>query len=235
MMKTRRIWLPTNLPELAAWFANFALKFAEFYTALGFTAGDNTTVQNDNASVQWVNDAMSVNESNTAALRTFRDITLYGEKNDAPPTEPSMNLPPPPTDFTSSIVQRVATLADKIELADNYTPDIGAQLGIIQTKKVGLIEESVKPAIRVAAGAGNYDFTTVITDKGKSDQADLQIRRLGQEKWESLKQFTGKSCTAQYKPDPEGAPVKIEVRVQLSRRNEKYGHASDPVYITLNP
>lgn len=236
MIKTiRRIWLPTNLPDLAAWFANFALKFGGVYTLLGFTAGDNTIVQNDNASVQWLNEAMPVNESNSAALRSFRDLTLYGEKNEAPPTAPSMNLPPPPNAFTTAVIQRLVTLVDKIELADNYTPDIGAQLGIFPTKKEAIGAQSVKPTIKVTAAQNNYGFAVAVEDRGRSDLSDLQIRKLNQEKWESVKNFTGKTGTAQYKPEPEGAPVKIEVRIQLYRSNEKYGHASDPVYVTLNP
>ena len=96
-------------------------------------------------------------------------------------------------------------------------------------------EADVKPALNVFPANENYDFAVVVNNRAKSDQSDLQFRVMNQEKWESLLRFTGKSADAQYKPTPEGQPVKIELRVQLYRRNEKYGAPSDAVYVTLNP
>jgi hypothetical protein len=232
----RRTWLPTKLPEMAAWYVNFALKFTEFYHVLGFTAADDTFVQNDNAAVQWLNGAFEVNDSNAAALRSFRDQTLYAGRNDLPPTTPSMNLPPPPpNNFTTSIIQRLDTLKEKIELAENYTPDIGLQLGIVPAKREALAPVTVKPLLKVFPAEGNYDFAVVLDGRGKSDLNDLQVRVPNQEKFTSLLRFTGKSGNAQFKPEPEGQPVKVELRIQLYKLNEKYGQPSDAVYVTLNP
>lgn len=231
----RRVWLPTNLPELAVWFANFAMKFSEVYVALGFKADDNTAVQNANATVQWINDLMGTQEANAAAIRSFRDQLLYGEKNDAKPLVPSTELPPAPAEYVSSIVQWLDTLKEKIELADDYTPDIGAQLGIVAPPPGGISEENVKPVLEAFAALENYDFAVVVTGRGKADQNELQFRLPNQESWQTLKTFTGKSCNAQYKPTPEGQPIKIEIRVQLYRNNQKYGQPSNPAYITLNP
>lgn len=231
----RREWLPRALPDLAVWFVNFAKQFADVFASLGFTAADNTSVQNDNATVQWLNDSMQVNEASAAAMRSFRDQTLYGEKNDAPPDVPSTGLPAPPAALTASIVQRVVNLKEKIELANGYTPDIGALLGIVVPPTGGISEADVKPTLKAFPAAENYDFAVVVENRAKSDQNELQYRVMNQEKWESLLRFTGKSADARYKPTPEGQPVKIEVRILLYRKNEKYGQPSDAVYVTLNP
>ena len=231
----RREWLPRTLPELAAWFVNFAKQFGEFHAALGFTAAENTSVQNDLATVVWLNNAIEVNEANSAGLRSFRDQTLYGEKNDAAPPAPTTDLPAPPAALTASIIQRIDNLKERILLADNYTDDIGALLGIVAPPSQSVAEAEVKPTLSAFPANEGYDFAVVVGNRAKSDQNDLQFRALNQEKWESLLRFTGKSADAQYKPTPEGQPVKIELRVQLYRKNEKYGQPSDAVYVTLNP
>jgi len=230
-----RRWLPRNLPELAVWFANFAVKFNEVFGALGFTVADNTAVQNANATVQWLNDAMGVLDANVSAFKSFRDQLLFGEKNDPKPAVPSMDLPTVPADYLSSIIQFVDKLKERIELADGYTPTIGEQLGIVAVKPDGISEEDVKPTLKLFPAIENYDFSAVVEGRGKSDQNELQIRVMGQEKFESFLKFTGKSCDAQYKPTPEGQPVKLELRLQLYRNNQKYGQPSNPVYLTLNP
>lgn len=231
----RRTWLPQTLPALAVWFANFALKFADYYTLLGFTNTDKTAVDNANAVVQWLNTAMEVNEANDAALRSMRDQLLYGEKNDPAPTVPTMELPASPAPLISSIIQWLDKFKERIELSEEYTPDIGAQLGIVATPSEGIAEDDVKPTIKAFPASGDYDFAVVVENRAKADQSEILYRPMNQEKFESLKFFTGKSGNAQYKPTPEGAPVKIEIRVQLYRNNEKYGQPSDPTYLTLNP
>ncbi len=231
----RRAWLPRNLPELAVWFANFAMKFNEVFAALGFTVAENTMVQKANATVQWINDVMGNLDATAAAIRSFRDQLLYGEKNDPKPLVPSTDLPTVPPDYLSSIIQFVDKLKDRIELADGYTPDIGAQLGIVPVKPDGISEDAVKPLLEAFAAFENYEFAVVVTGRAKADQNELQFRVMGQETWQTLKTFTGKSGNAQYQPTPAGQPVKLELRVQLYRNNQKYGQPSNPVYITLNP
>ena len=231
----RRPWLPYTLPELSAWFTNFTMKFAALGVQLGFAQDDIDAVLLDNSTVQWTNNAMQANEANNATLKTFRDETLFGEKNDPPPTKPANDLPPAPVNLSASIIQRIVALKEKIELSDTYTPDIGAQLGIISPNPGGVSEESVKPSLKVFAAEGNYEFAAVVEGRAKSTMNELQYRALNQESWKPLKNFTGKSGNATYKPEPAGAPVKIELRVQLYRNNEKYGQPSDAVYLTLNP
>jgi hypothetical protein len=230
-----RKWLPRTLPALAAWFANFAEHFGALYAQLGFKSDVLAEVTADNSTVQWLNDAMAMNEANGAALRHFRDATLYGEKNDAAPTNPSMMMPSLPPNLSHSIIQRVVALAEKIQLADGYTEDLGAQLGIVVPKSDGVGENAVKPSVKVFPAAENHDFAVVVENRGRADQSELQYRVMGQETWKSLKIFTGKSCDAQFAPATDGQPVQVQVRVQLHRKNQKYGQPSDAVYATLNP
>lgn len=231
----RKQWLPTTLPQLAVWFANFALKFAEVYASLGFKTDDNAAVQKANETVQWLNDAVEVSDANSAALRSFRDQSLFGEKGDDAPTVPSMDLPAPPAELSSSIIQWLDKLKERIELADTYTPDIGAQLGIVSTPTDGVSESEVKPTVEAFPASEGYAFAVVVKNRAKADQNELQIRLPNQEAWQSLKTFTGKSCDAEFTPETPGQPVKLQIRVQLYRANRKYGQPSDAVYVTLNP
>ena len=178
---------------------------------------------------------MEAHEANSSALRSFRDQTLYAEKNDPPPAAPTTNLPPAPGSLSSSIIARLVNLAETIERRDGYTQDIGFQLGIVPNAPSPISEADVKPTIEGFEGKENYEFAVVLTNRAKADQSDLQIRLPGQETWQSLKMFTGKSCNAQYVPNPGGQAVKIEVRVQLYKNNQKYGQPSNQVYVWLNP
>ncbi|HQU85447.1 MAG TPA: hypothetical protein PKY59_20060, partial [Pyrinomonadaceae bacterium] len=51
--RIKRKWLPTTLAELAVWYANFALKLADYAGVLGISAATLAQVNQDNETVQW--------------------------------------------------------------------------------------------------------------------------------------------------------------------------------------
>ncbi len=68
-----------------------------------------------------------------------------------------------------------------------------------------------------------------------ADMYDVQIRRLNQEGWQTVKSGTGKSVSFTVAPTTPGQAEKIEVRVLLKRKNENYGQPSAPAYVTVSP
>lgn len=230
----QRTWLPRALPELALWFANFNLKFAQFAGGLGLSAQVGQ-VEKNNETVQWLAAAMEASEANTRGLKQFRDETLFGGKNEPPPAEPVTVLPKKPDAFQISVVQWLVDFVEKkIEVADNYTEEIGVQLGIIAAKSGKPSADSVKPKGEYFAAQGGYELAVVVTNRGEADMSELQIRFANSEKWKSVKNFTGKSANAQIEPTEEGKPEQIQARIQLYKNNEKYGQPSDAVYVTVN-
>jgi hypothetical protein len=230
----RRIWLPRTLESLAPWFANFNLKFTQFAAALGLAA-HTVSVAKDNAVVQWLLAARGAAEANDAGLRQFRDETLYAGKGDPAPVEPIMTLPEAPDPFTTSIIERLDELVDKIFAADNYTDEIGVQLGIVLPKGEGISPGSVKPTAKGDPAQSGYMFAVTVSNRGEADSADVEIRRAGSETWTVVKTFTGKSVDVTITPTTPGQPEMLQVRIQLKKKNENYGQPSDVVSVTVNP
>lgn len=230
----KRLWLPTSLVALAPWYANFALKFAEYATHLGLAA-DLPFVIEDNLTIQWMADADEVAKANLDGFRKFRDESLYAEKHSDAPSEPVTALPTPPAKLTWAIIQRLINLVERIELSPGYTSDIGAQLGIIPPQTGGVSPASVKPTVQVFAAQSGYQLSVVVSDRAESNMFEVEIRRAGQETWTVVKTASGKSIDLTIEPTVAGKPEQIQVRVQLKKNNADYGQPSDAVYVTVNP
>lgn len=228
-------WLPQRLEALAPWFANFALKFDEFALALGFVAADVTKVQEDDKMVQWLLNAQQAAEANLDAFRQFRDETLYAEKGDPPPVDPPTTLPPQPATLTTTIIERLVKLVERIQIADNYTETIGEALGIVPNTGGDISPENVKPTIQLFPAQNNYEAAVVVANRGNSDMFNVQSRNMTSDEWTTIKSGVGKSVTFTLTPTTPGQPEKFLVRVQLLKKNAPYGQPSDPAYVTVSP
>lgn len=230
-----RVWLPKSLGGLATWFANFDLKFAQFAAALGL-AGEVANVGKWNTTVQWLNDADTAMKANAKGFNQFRDETLFAGKGDPAAADPVTGLPTPPDKFETSVIVKLTELVDKVEAADAYTDEMGVQLGIVKTPGDPISPGSVKPVIEAASPAATgYSFTLVISGRGDSTSADVLIRRSGSETLTKVDTFTGKSCDVTLTPTTPGVPEKLQVIIQLKKKNEDYGQPSDAVSVTVNP
>jgi hypothetical protein len=235
LRKIQRRWLPFTLEALVPWFANFAFKFDEFAIGLGFVAADVTKMQQDYETVQWLLDAQKSAEANLSAFRKFRDETLYGEKGDPTPVEPPTALPAQPAVLTITVIERLIKLVERIQLSDSYTEGIGAALGIVTAPGDDISPANVKPTIQLFPAQSGYEFAVVINGRADADMANAEIRRQNSEKWTTIKSGTGKSLSVNIAPTVEGQPEKLEVRVQLLKKNAPYGQPSDPAYVTVSP
>lgn len=230
----RRKWLPKTLGTLAPWFANFDLKFAHFADDLGLTTFV-ARVAADNATVQWLVAAQEAFDANEKGFIKFRDQSLFGDKSDPAPPAPLTALPAPPDSFQTAIIERLVELIDKIQAADSYTEETGAQLGIVVPKGESVSQGAVKPSLKCAAALNDYTFSAVVTDRGEADMAEIEVRFAGSEIWQTVKSFTGKAADVKITPPVAGQPAQLQARVQLYKKNEKYGQPSDAVYVTVNP
>jgi hypothetical protein len=233
-MKRQYKWLPRTLKGLAPWFANFSLKFGIFAATLNLTAYVALVIKL-NLMVQWLLAAQEAFDANEKGFNKFRDESLYSEKGDPAPASPITILPDPPDEFQTAIIEQLAELVEKIEAADNYTSDIGAQLGIVVPKGEGISPGAVKPSVKCFGALSGYEFSAVIFDRAEATMAEVEVRFAGSETWQSVKSFTGKSVNVKITPPVAGQSAQIQVRIQLYKNNEKYGQPSDAVYVTVNP
>jgi hypothetical protein len=229
------VWLPRTLAALAPWMANFALKFEQFAISLGLTAGDIAQVNKINDTVQWLLAAKEAMDANAKGFNMFRDETLYLDKDDPAPLTPITTMPEPPVEVVWGIVDILDNLVGRIKLANLYTDEIGAQLGILPPPTGSISPEDLDVKGEYFPAAGGHEMAVVASNRGKADQAVLQIRVVGQEKWLNAKTFTGKGTNYAYEDAPEGQPIQIQARIQLMKNNQPYGNPSAAVYVTLNP
>lgn len=239
MKNIKRIWLPAKLPDLAVWFANFTLKFGQFNTALGFTAADLTAVEEDNATIAWLAAADEAFDSNHAGFRLFRDETLFGEKNSLPPLAPVTTLPAAPATLSTTIIERLVNMAERIKLSAGYSTEIGELLGIADAPKTSVgggahAVDSLKPTIKVEAATSGYQFSLTVSRLGM-DSFKVQVRRMESEQWQNAAFGTSSPMDVIITPTVAGQPERIQVRAILLSRNEPVGEPSDPTYVTVNP
>ena len=231
MIKRRRlVWLPTTLEALAPWFSNFALKFAEFATDLGFTAADVTSINDDSLVVNWLLDAEEAFEANMEGFRKFRDESLYSEKGDTAPTDPVTVLPAQPAKLTAAIIERLVNLVERIQLADKYTDEIGAQLGILTTTPEQIAPENWKPEIKAKAVPGGKIESSFV--RGESDGILYETQIGAETVWTEKARFFKSPGTLTVGGDQ---PQTVRIRARYLLDDEPVGQYSDIVQIVSTP
>lgn len=228
-------WFPRGLQDRAAWYQNFSTQFAAVGVSLGFTPSEMTEVAEDNQVIQFLADTLVQLDAYKKAVGQYREIITegdVGEPTPAFPSNPNFNLP---VIQPTGIFQRLVELIERIKAAPDYTDEIGALLGIIPSAPDSVSPEDVKPSVEAFAAQSGYEFSIVVSNRGKANMWEVQIRRAGQEKWETVKTASGKSVDVEVQPSEDGKPEQVQVRVQLLKDNQPYGMLSDMVAVTVNP
>lgn len=228
-------WFPSGLQEQAAWFENFTTQFTALAAGLGFTGGEATAVGKDNDVMQFLAEATVEVKAFEDAVRQYRMIITEGDIGDPTPSFPANPALTPAAAMPTGIFERLNDLVERIRVAPSYTNETGALLGIIPSKSDSLAPGDVKPVIKVFPAQSGYHFSVVVEKREKADMWNVEVRRVGQEKWQNIKTASGKSVDVHIEPTTDGAPEQLQVRVQLLKSNENYGQMSDVVYVTVNP
>jgi hypothetical protein len=226
-------WFPYGLQERAAWYQNFSTQFSAVGVSLGFTPSELTEVDEDNQVMQFLANTVVQLDAYKDAVGKYREIITehaIGQPTPAFPANPSFNLP---IIQPTGIFQRLVELVDRIKSAPAYTDEIGALLGIIPKTPDSISPEDVKPKIEAFAAQSGYMFSVVVANRGKANMWEVQIRRAGQEKWQTVKTASGKSVDVEVQPTEDGKPEQVQVRVQLLKDNQPYGMLSDMVSVTV--
>jgi hypothetical protein len=227
-------WFPTSLAERAAWYLNFKNQFAIVAASLGL---DDYTkaVGDDNQVFQFlagIDNQVSAFEN---AVRAFRKLITEGDVGDPTPAFPPMPAFAPPLEIPTGVFERLVKLREKIMAADDYTDETGALLGILPSRSDSIAPSEAKPSIHVMSAETGYLFSVVVSNRGESDMWDVLVLRKGASAWQTVKTATGKSVDVVLPPSVPGETEQVQARVQLKKNNQKYGQASDIVYVTVNP
>lgn len=229
----KRPWLPTTLPALVFWYTNFVTRLNDFAAELGILPAVVAQMADDRDTVQWLANAQESFEATGGSLRSFRDGTLFNEKGDADPVVPSFTMPAQPALFQTRIIERLIDLVEDIQDSDNYTPGIGAQLGIV-----------VPPADPVSPD----DWTTTLKGKvlpdmkleidwamGKASGVNLQIQYGDENTWENGGNYPKRPAILTITPRTPNTPQAVKIRGRLLDGNTPVGQYSPELKLIAAP
>lgn len=205
-----------------------------YQTEVGATAADLTEITNDKIALSFAVDRAYIVEAGKKTTNGIKDHIFDGDE-DIPVTKyPVFPTDEPPTAFNGGCFQRFMKRNKRFKAANGYTKEIGIALGIDgDTPKAS--PETVKPTLEAIASQTNYQTAIVVGNRAQSDMWKVFIRRANSETRTEIASGTGKSTDITISPTTDGQPEKVELTVQLYKKNETYGQLSDPVYVTVSP
>ncbi|MBK9152797.1 MAG: hypothetical protein IPM25_00940 [Chloracidobacterium sp.] len=226
-------WFPTTLQDRAAWFQNFNTQFASLHIALGFTAGDATTVSDDNDMMQFIAEAAVAVDAFSDAMRTFRKQVTEGTAGGPVPTVPGYTSPGTPADVGAGIYERLDNLVKRIRLSPTYNEEEGALLGIVPVSPSGPVIEDVPPKIKAAAYPGSQVQVKFI--KGDSSGVVIETKLDNSETWNSVGNYSNSPVFLNIPTNPENLPRAVQVRARYLEHNTPVGQYSDIVVLSTLP
>lgn len=228
-----RINTPDQLIErLTIETANIAM----YQTQCGFGAKDVQDCQQDLANLTTAMNNMVVADADKQSVTQVRDRVYNGDASEIInkyPTFAMTDLPFP--DQKPGAKERYLNRRARARLAPDYNTQIGEALGYETPPAAVIPPESVKPQIEAFPSATGYLCSVVVTNRAEAAMWEVQLRRKGQETWQTIKSATGKSTDINLTPTTPGDSEQVQLRVLLYKNNQPYGQPSDPVYATFNP
>jgi hypothetical protein len=229
-------WFPSSLQDRAAWYGNFYNNLAAgtptLGSTLGLSAGDITTISDDNEAMTFCAASTTYLDSFIDAFRQYRKTVTEGEIGDPSPVVPTFiplaASPAAPT----GIYERLDNFVKRIRVAPAYTPEIGALLAIIPTKSEDLVETEMKPALKPASMPGSVVEVQFV--RGKADGVQIETKTDGSAGWNSEGKFLKSPITLNI-PDGNGMPHSVQLRARYFIGNDMVGLYSEIYTVVTTP
>jgi len=231
-------FLPRSDADLVIWLNNFALKFAANAVALGFLPADVTAVQTDATTFQYLIQLVEASKDETRERVAYKDVLRDGMTvsvglGSAPPTLPTVTLPPPPATLAAAgILPRLRALVRRIKVAAAYTVVLGLDLGIEASLPTPPPATS-KPTLTLRVLAtGSVEIRW---NKGVFDGVRVQSRRGTEVTWSELGTDARSPFTDTRANLVPTAPEVRLYRLVYQRGESDFGAFSDVVSVTVTP
>ena len=125
------------------------------------------------------------------------------------------------------------SLVDQIEVADNYTTEIGALLGILPKGETPNLPENWKPVLTIQAQP-EFDAKVKFV-RGKSDGIAVQIQRDNEDVWTNFGSFFQSPAMLNIPPKIPNTPEVVRIRARFLVGNTPTGDFSDISEIVTQP
>lgn len=226
-------WFPTKFAEQAAWYQNFIEQYGNIGVDLGILPAEVITLTNDRDVMDMLANSALLLKAYMKAVREFRVYITQSDVGDPQPewpTPPTLSMTGTPT----GLFERLDRVVKRIRTSPNYTPEIGALLGILPASTARPPVNDLKPVITVTGAADDYAFTMNATRFGMTAYK-VQVQRTGQTSWADIGFSQERSFTVSVTPTTPGQPERVLVRAVLMQNSQPVGVPSDPAYVTVNP
>lgn len=207
----------------------------EFKTEAGADPAEVTELKEDTANMAALVSVAPLAQEYTDTVFGIKRITIRGAIGAAVgkfKTAPDMTMPFP---LVAGIEKRSRERDGRFKRAATITEAALIALDL----KDGKPEPPAipTPTVETFPAKTGYEFALVVNNRGDSDMAEVQIQRVGTSKWTTIKSGTGKAINITIEPEAgeAGKPIQLLVRVQLLKKNTKYGEPSEPAYVTVSP
>jgi hypothetical protein len=219
-------YLPRTDKDRVVWLNNFASKFAQVSTGLGFVAADVTSVNNDATMFSYLINQVELyttaKEQRVDYKNLIKDGPL-GTPGGALPVAPAAGTVP--TVVLPGIFARIGQLVGRIKNSATYTEAIGKDLGIIGAQQT-FDPTQMKPVLKLAMLGGQVE---VQWTKGDADA--LRIEADKGSGWQLLAIDTVPHYTD---TTPITAPAVWRYRAMYLVADELVGQWSDVASITVS-
>jgi hypothetical protein len=208
-----------------------------YKSVLGFGSAEIDECNHDKANLEVALDNVQIANEDKKTVTDIKDDVYNGDPKDTVSGYPAFGITALPFPAQAAgALSRYNNRKQRARLSAGYTTGIGIAMGYEDEPGAAIPPGSVKPVIDAASPAATgYSFALVVSGREDADSADVYVRRAGSETWTKIETFTGKSVEITITPTTPGQPEKVQVMVQLKRKNENYGQPSDAVSVTVNP
>jgi hypothetical protein len=173
-MNSKVSYLPGTDADRVIWFYNFSTKIGTYATSLGISTVEVTSVHNDAAFFQFIENMVEVYKQAVNNVVGYKNLVKHaiGQQHlGAIPTLPTLGTPP--AAITEGAFDRVQKLVTRIKASVNYTDSLGADLGIIAPSSL-IDPNTLQPVLKVRLEAGRPHIKCA---KGIADAIDLFVDR----------------------------------------------------------
>ena len=227
--------IPKSEAELVIWFKNFASGFAKHSTALGFTAAEVSAVQADAAMIEYlISDMIPAYKSGLDARYGYKNLIKdgpTGEKGGDPPA--AVTVAAPPATVAPGVMQRLRNLIQRIRHTENYTTDIGRELGIEDEPGTNAPDATAKPTARAIAETGGH--VRIEFNKRGFEGVWIEGRRKGEADWAFLGIDLHSPFTDTRPPAQANTPEVREYRLRYYHNDQPTGDWSDIISVVTTP
>lgn len=207
---------------------------ATYQKQVGATNQDIIDIGEELENLEYLNDMTEIVEAGKKTVTKIKQTVFNGDEDEEISPFPVFPVLAAPFALVAGCLDRTLKRNRRFRLGPGYTKEIGTALGI-EEDVPQISPDTVKPTVTATAAAENYLMSVVVSNRGQSNMWEVQIRRKGQETWETVKTASGKSVDVTLIPTVPGNPEKIQLRIRLLKNNENYGQLSDIISVTLNP